>query len=233
METPFAVLNQKPLAAPMDDMEEIVIATLNGMQIGNFTYVDTPKTIQATKQDTEIWGNHPFKSSYAVEIIWVEDPEPPPQFEHIAMGNEHIQPLLVTLKVKDLRSDGQQDAKDLATSLWNQLKERAKETAAAAKHKKRPTDHGSATWATLPELQQEGYIQGLAHDDPSTRLLIGSYKSQTISVPKRFTEAHAIVAGPPGVGKSRTIFVPNLIERLNTSAIVTEVVAGEDIKPVV
>ena len=233
MEKPFAALTKKPLAAPLEDMEEIVIATLNGMQFRNFTYVDTPKTLQATKEDTEIWGNHPFKSSFAVEISWIEDPQPPAQFEHLTMENEHIQPLLVTLKAKDVRSNGQQDAENLIVTLWNQLKERAKETSEAAKHRKRLTDHGTATWATLEELQQEGFIQELSEEEPSTRLLVGKYKNLTVSVPKQFTEAHAIIAGPPGVGKSRTMIVPNLIERPNTSAIVTEVVAGEDIQPVV
>jgi type IV secretory pathway TraG/TraD family ATPase VirD4 len=54
-----------------------------------------------------------------------------------------------------------------------------------------------------------------------------------VTVPKRFTEAHAIVQGPPGSGKSRTIFNTQLIERLGTSAIVTEVTAGEDLTPTV
>lgn len=233
MEKPFAHLTRKPLAAPFDDMEEIVVASFNSLQFRNFTYLDTPKTLQATKDDTEIWGGHSFRSSIAAEITWMEDPQPPPQFEQLAINNEFIQPLLVTLKVKDLKSSGQQDAEALAISLWNQLKERAKETSDAAKQRKRPTDHGTATWATLKELQEEGYVQELAREEPSMRLLIGTYQNQIISVPRAFTEAHAIVAGPPGVGKSRTIIIPNLIERPNTSAIVTEVVAGEDIKPVV
>lgn len=233
MEKPFATLVKKPLAAPFDDMEEIAIATLNSMQFRNFTFIESTKTLQATREDTEIWANQPFKKAYAIEVSWMEDPEPPGQFQDLAMTNEFNQPLLVTVKVKDLKSDAQEQAQKMAISFWNQLKERAEQTSEAAKSRKPPTDHGTACWATLNELKSEGYIQDETSEDPSTRLLIGSYKNHTVSVPRAFTEAHAVVAGPPGVGKSRTIFIPNLIERPNTSAIVTEVVAGEDIKPVV
>lgn len=233
MEKPFASLTKKPLAAPFEDMEEIVIATLNGMQFRNFTFTESPKTLQATKEDAEIWANHTFKKSFSVEVNWLEDPAPPEQFQELSKANEFIQPILVTVKVKDLKSDAQDEAQALAISLWNQLKERAAQTSEAAKTRKAPTDHGSASWATLAELQKEDYVQESTKEDISSRLLVGNYQNHTISVPKQFTEAHAIVAGPPGVGKSRTIFIPNLIERPNTSAIVTEVVAGEDIKPVV
>jgi len=233
MEKPFASLTKKPLAAPFEDMEEIVIATLNGMQFRNFTFTESPKTLQATKEDAEIWANHTFKKSFSIEVNWLEDPTPPEQFQELSKANEFIQPILVTVKVKDLKSDGQEEARALAISLWNQLKERAEQTSEAAKTRKAPTDHGSASWATLTELLKEDYVQESTKEDISSRLLVGNYQNHTISVPKQFTEAHAIVAGPPGVGKSRTIFIPNLIERPNTSAIVTEVVAGEDIKPVV
>jgi len=233
MEKPFSKLEQKPLAAPYDDMEEIVIATLNGMQFKNLTYVDSPKTIQATREDMQVWAGQQFRKTFAVEVIWTEDPAPPEQFHQIQSKNEYVQPLLVTIKMKDLRSDGQGESFELCKSFWNQLKERAQQTSEAAKTRKKPTDHGSASWATVQELEAEGYIQEKATENLSTRLLIGTYKGNTISVPKQFTEAHAIVAGPPGVGKSRTIFIPNLIERTQTSALVTEVVAGETIKPTV
>lgn len=233
MEKPFASLTKKPLAAPLDDMEEIIIATLNSMQFRNFTYLESTKTIQATKEDAEVWANQNFKKSYAIEVTWQEDPNPPEQFQQLALVNEFIQPLLVTVQMKDLKSDAQEQAQQIAVSFWNQLKDRAAQTGEAAKTRKPPTDHGTATWAKVAELQAEDYIHESATEDISTRLLIGDYKGHTISVPRRFTEAHAIVAGPPGLGKSRRVFIPNLIERPNTSAIVTEVVGGEDLKPLV
>lgn len=233
MEKPFVALSKMPLAAPIDEMEDIVIATLNGMQFSKCNYIESPKTIQATKEKRNFEGDHSYNSAFAVEFVWYEDAEPPAEFESLSIKNEFIQPIRVTLKVKDLEAQDQSDAQSLAKVLWGQLKERAELSSEAAKTKKKPTDHGSASWATLQELTHEGYVQDEHPEEPSTRLLIGSYKHKTISVPRKFTEAHAIVAGPPGVGKSRTIFIPNLIERIGTSALVTEVVAGEDIKPTV
>lgn len=233
MEKPYAALSKKPLAAPLDEMEDIVIATLNGMQFGKCNYIESPKTIQATKEKNKYEGDQLYKSGFSIEFIWMEDAAPPPEFEELSATNEFIQPIRVTLKVKDLESTDQSDAVELAKTIWEQLKERAELTSEAAKTKKKPTDHGSAAWATLAELTHEGYVQDEFTGETSTRFLIGSYKDKTISVPREFTEAHTIVAGPPGVGKSRTIFIPNLIERLGTSALVTEVVAGEDVKPTV
>ncbi len=231
MEKPFSILEKKPLAAPYDDMEEIVIATLNGMQFRNLTYVDSPKTIQATKEDQQIWAGQQFRKTFAIEVVWTEDTMPPEQFQHIQNSNEFVQPLLVTIQVKDLRSEGQKESLELCKSFWNQLKERATSTSEAARHRKKSTEHGSAAWATAAELEEEGYLHEKSTENPSTRFLLGTFKDKVISVPKQFTEAHAIVAGPSGVGKSRTIFIPNLIERPGTSALVTEVTALETAKP--
>ncbi len=231
MEKPFSILEKKPLAAPYDDMEEIVLATLNSMQFRNLTYVDSPKTIQATKEDQQIWGGQQFRKVFAIEVVWTEDTTPPEQFQQIQNENEFVQPLLVTIKLKDLRSQGQNESFELCKSFWNQLKERAASTSEAAKHRKKPTEHGSAAWATVAELEKEGYLHEKSSGNLSTRFLLGAFKDNTVSVPKEFTEAHAIVVGPSGSGKSRTIFIPNLIERPETSAVVTEVTAQETTNP--
>lgn len=50
-------------------------------------------------------------------------------------------------------------------------------------------------------------------------------------MPKHLTEEHVLVCGPTGSGKTRTIFIPNLIKRLATSALVTEAASGENPPP--
>ena len=61
------------------------------------------------------------------------------------------------------------------------------------------------------------------------RLLLAPWgidQKEVISVPRAQTSWHALVCGPTGAGKSSGFFIPNLIGRIETSAIVTEATAG-------
>ena len=76
-----------------------------------------------------------------------------------------------------------------------------------------------ARWATGEELEQAGYIQGQGND---RCLIITREGGDFLRLPEADTNRHALVCGPTGTGKTTGIFVPNLIERIGTSAIVTE-----------
>jgi type IV secretory pathway TraG/TraD family ATPase VirD4 len=91
-------------------------------------------------------------------------------------------------------------------------------------YKEPSTVHGAARWGTEQDLKAAGYIQ--KKPDPK-RLIIGrTADNQYLQVPEFWTYAHAIVCGRTGVGKSRGFFIPQLIERLGTSMIVTEATPG-------
>lgn len=99
--------------------------------------------------------------------------------------------------------------------------ERAEE---AKKRKEKSTVHGAARWGTEQELKERGYFQKAP--DPK-RLIIGrTQANEYIQVPEFWTHAHAIVCGRTGVGKSRGFFIPQLVERIATSMIVTEATPG-------
>lgn len=76
-----------------------------------------------------------------------------------------------------------------------------------------------ARWATAEELDKAGYIQGSGND---RCLIVTREGSDFLRLPEADTNRHALVCGPTGTGKTTGIFVPNLIERIGTSAIVTE-----------
>lgn len=76
-----------------------------------------------------------------------------------------------------------------------------------------------ARWATDEELDQAGYIQGAGND---RSLIVTRAGSDFLKLSEADSNRHALVCGPTGTGKTTGIFVPNLIERLGTSAIVTE-----------
>ena len=76
-----------------------------------------------------------------------------------------------------------------------------------------------ARWATTEELDQAGYIQGQGND---RCLIVTREGADFLKLTEADTNRHALVCGPTGTGKTTGIFVPNLIERIGTSAIVTE-----------
>ena len=94
-----------------------------------------------------------------------------------------------------------------------------------AKHRKqKSTVYGAAKWGSLDDLKTAGYIQ--PGPDPK-RLIIGrTSDDKYIQVPEKWTHAHAIVCGRTGVGKSRSFFIPQLIERIGSSMVVTEATPG-------
>lgn len=86
--------------------------------------------------------------------------------------------------------------------------------------------YGSARWATPQDIERAGYIGGV---EDHRRLVLGPEADHRyLTVPAADTAKHALVCGPTGCGKTSSIFIPNLIERLNTSAIVTEATAGNE-----
>ncbi len=104
------------------------------------------------------------------------------------------------------------------------IKSRAERLKKSDHERKRSDTYGSAKWATDQDLVRAGYI-GDGHD----RFILGpSSNGGYFSVPGPETAMHAIVCGPTGSGKSSTVYIPNLIERTNTSAIVTEATAGDE-----
>jgi type IV secretory pathway TraG/TraD family ATPase VirD4 len=100
----------------------------------------------------------------------------------------------------------------------------AKRMLATSKHKEKSTAYGAAKWGTEEDLGKKGYFQDAA--DPK-RLIIGRTADRKyIQVPEFWTHAHALICGRTGVGKSRGFFIPQLVERIGTSMVVTEATPG-------
>lgn len=88
------------------------------------------------------------------------------------------------------------------------------------------TKYGSARWGTLEDIKKAGYWGGFNN---SGRLLLSPGEDQEyVSATEDDTIKHAIVVGPTGTGKTSSIFIPNLINRHQKSALVTEARAGNE-----
>jgi type IV secretion system protein VirD4 len=94
----------------------------------------------------------------------------------------------------------------------------------AKQHREKSSAYGAARWGTPEDLEKRGYFQSVP--DPK-RLIIGRTADQKyIQVPEFWTHAHSLICGRTGVGKSRGFFIPQLIERIGTSMVVTEATPG-------
>lgn len=133
--------------------------------------------------------------------------------------------VFVNLELEEKKgSASQSECQRRCDKILLELQKDADRVEEAKIYKEPSTVHGAARWGTEQDLKIAGYI--LKKPDPK-RLIIGrTPDNQYLQVPEFWTYAHAIVCGRTGVGKSRGFFIPQLIERLGTSMIVTEATPG-------
>jgi len=133
--------------------------------------------------------------------------------------------MLVTVEIDERKGAGTQiECQKRCDQIFLELQKDAQRVSEAQQRKVKSTVYGAARWGTVEELTAAGYVQ--PKPDPR-RLIIGRTSDrQYIQVPELWTHAHALVCGRTGVGKSRGFFIPQLIERLGTSMVVTEATPG-------
>jgi len=101
-------------------------------------------------------------------------------------------------------------------------------TAQSARDKKELDVPWRAKFASEAELLDSGFViePGASAKELSQSLLVGKFEEKKLWLTKSMKDRHVIVCGPTGCGKSTAIFIPNLIERVESSAIVTEASPG-------
>lgn len=133
--------------------------------------------------------------------------------------------MLVNLELEEIKGGAtHQECQKRCDRILMELENDAKRVEEAKKYKKKSTVHGAAKWGTEQDLRNRGYFLKVPD---AKRLIIGkTTANEYIQVPEFWTHAHALVCGRTGVGKSRGFFIPNLVERIATSMIVTEATPG-------
>lgn len=166
--------------------------------------------ILAVERVDEQIGRDWWRHEYKVVLRWAE-----------ASADK----MLVEVEICERKGGGTvEDCRQRCKQIILMLQEDAKRALQVSVKKPKSVIHGSATWGTEQDLHNAGYI---TTKPEATRLIIGkTEQGEYISVPELVTNAHAIVCGRTGVGKSRGFFIPNLIERLGTNMIVTEATPG-------
>lgn len=195
-----------PTDIPLDKVARVFMTTLR-RQLWHVTFVDeeTGVITGERKQPETIMGKQ-WNYNFTVVIRWVD--------EGGFAG--------VTIEVNELTYDWTvEDCKKRFVELQKGLWEDSRLIVdAQAKPKK------GARWATPSELVTAGYISNKAD---AGKLIVTGDGDNFMSLPEGETNRHALVCGPTGTGKTTGIFIPNLIERVSCSAIVTEATGGKGI----
>jgi len=202
------------LKAAVSDMAAIVATTLNGLGYSAINVNTQYRQATARERATEQYGSDRWDFEYRIILTWSD----------ATSGNG--EKVRVNLRISEQQYTFQDDAcEERCHQIWGELKRNADQ---AREAKAKPSGiYGSAIWATLDELKTGGYLD----EFNSGRFIVGRYDGEIITVPKHLTEEHVLVCGPTGSGKTRTIFIPNLIKRLATSALVTEAASGDNPPP--
>ncbi len=137
----------------------------------------------------------------------------------------------VNIEVNELKNNG---STEKCSAIWKDIASVLVEKAASLKKLKetRPpaSKYGSARFATAKDIEAAGLVEANNEVNNSRRFVIGPNLElgAMMTLPTEFTNMHSLVCGPTGCGKTTALFIPNLIERLGASAIVTEATAGSE-----
>lgn len=201
------------LTARLEDMPEIVSTTFNALAYQSININGRYRQATARQRATEQYGSDRWDFEYQVLVRW--------QQVDSASGDDPQ--VSVTITVYEQQYDHQEhECEDRCDLVMQELKQNA--FTASSVQSEASTRYGSASWADSDELEAGGYHAEIK----STRLILGLFNGKDVTVPENLTHEHALVCGPTGCGKTRTIFIPNLIKRLATSALVTEVASGDE-----
>ncbi len=146
--------------------------------------------ILAVERLDEKVGRDWWRHEYRVVLRWSE-----------SAGNS-----LVEIEISERQGGGtEEDCRQRCKQVIAKLQDDAIRARNVSSTKAKSTLHGGASWGDEQQLRRAGYI---AAKPDATRLLIGkTQKGEYILVPELVTNAHAIVCGRTGVGKSRGFFV--------------------------
>lgn len=189
------------------DLLEVVYEALSSLYFENITIND--KFAVAARQLTELeqYGNDRWEIKFEARLTW-----------------QRTAPVRFAISVTERRyPQMRKECEDKCREIGEALLRFA--GAAAGNGQRRSTAHGSSFFAEEGELAQKGYFD----QADSARFIVGRFgaRRRVLSIPEKDTHAHVLVCGPTGSGKSRAVFIPNLIRRLETNMLVTEAVAGE------
>ena len=162
----------------------------------------------------ETYGSESWRCTYQAILFWTE--------------LENAVELTIQVREKNYG----EDHLDICIDRVDEISKHIKKTLERAKAIQPKVQPYKAKFAKIEDLNTQDFIifdDTVLPENISTKFILGKFDKQILALNDRIVHRHVLVCGPTGSGKSMSIFIPNLINRVNTSAIVTEAVSGNGV----
>ncbi|MCC7527085.1 MAG: type IV secretory system conjugative DNA transfer family protein [Candidatus Melainabacteria bacterium] len=195
------------LAVESKDMAELLVVCLTGLGWRPVTVNDRMRQLVAT----QIKAERPFSYEFFATFNWQPN----------GSGCQ------LKLEVREERNRWTiTHCKAKCDEIMQRVAESADVLMQANAEQPQPTRYGSAKWATHQDIIDAGYWGG--GEDHRRMIISPGEDDNYVTLTPEDSAMHALVCGPTGSGKTTSIFIPNLIDRIDSSAIVTEATAGNE-----
>lgn len=198
------------LQCAVSDAPEIISTALNGLGYANLNINTQYRQATGRAREIKQYGADRWDFEFRVLIHWQPITHLPGK-------------ILINIEIEESQYSHQQDN---CLNRCHQILQELKRNSRLNKEHLESANE-SSRWATTDELKNAGFLDEIT----SNRFIVGKTGDQIISIPENLTHEHVLVCGPTGAGKTRTVFVPNLTQRLLTSALVTEAASGDNQAP--
>lgn len=199
------------LSLPTGYEAELVATSLRASGWQNLSYNDMTDEITGEKKKSERKSGLTFNFDYRCHCFWWRE------------GDASILKIEVT---DEERNSSKRDCQKLAHEIISGVESRSHLVAQRVEDTPVKTTYGADRFALEQDLKSAGYTTG---EVKGNGLLIAPHRTgERIVIPEEEACRHAIVCGPTGCGKTSSIFIPNLIEKLDVSALVTEATSGTE-----
>ena len=197
---------------PAREVAKVIATSLRSLGYDGLFVNEQYRTITASRREPFKTTNFNAVLDFAVSIEWAD------YSDEIGPG------ILISTKVTERQASWSGgNCKQKLEALEDSIGKYAKQIEAGVGGPKIT----GARWATIKELRLAEYLGSMAGADG--QLLLGYLDGEYLRLPEGETNRHCLVCGPTGSGKTTGIFIPNLIERSRSSAIVTEATGGKGV----
>jgi type IV secretion system protein VirD4 len=197
----------------IEEFPRVAVNALFSLSYQNELFDEVDRKIIFYDPQTESFGSESWRCHYQVTLTWKD------------VGGGELE---FSLTVRE-KNYGDSHI-DMCVERAGRIVEEIVGAAARARASQVKDPPWTARFAGEKELLEEGFILQEAGPKAtmpaSGGLLLGKFCDRKLWLPKRLSVRHTLVCGPTGSGKSTAIFIPNLIEQVGVSAIVTEASPG-------